>query len=103
MFYTNFIQYCTSFNKAPSAVAQELGLSKAAVSNWKNRGTYPTDATLQKIANYFGCTVADLTEAKKPTGTAADELDNELINLLSSLTPGQIANVTAYIQGMLSK
>ena len=42
-------------------------------------------------------------EAKKPTGPAADGLDSKLINLLSSLTPGQIANVTAYIEGMLSE
>ena len=38
---------------ARSRVAQEIGLAKASVTRWKN-GSYPTDATAMKLADYFG-------------------------------------------------
>ncbi|PWM55142.1 MAG: transcriptional regulator [Oscillospiraceae bacterium] len=35
----------------------ELGLSKNSFVNWRDRGTVPSGATLQKIADYFGVSV----------------------------------------------
>ena len=61
MFYDNYIQLCNSVNKTPSAVAVEMGISKTSVHRWKN-GSYPTDATMSKIANYFDVSVDDLTK-----------------------------------------
>jgi transcriptional regulator with XRE-family HTH domain len=60
MFYDNYIRLCNHVKKAPSAVAEELGLSRASVYGWKN-GKSPTDATLQKIADYFGVAVGHLS------------------------------------------
>ena len=59
MFYDNYIRLCNSVNKTPSAVAIEIGISKPSVNRWKN-GSYPTDATMQKIANYFGVKIDEL-------------------------------------------
>lgn len=59
MFYDNFVRLCNSIGKAPSAVATEIGLSRASVSGWKN-GKTPTDATALKLAGYFGVPVEDL-------------------------------------------
>lgn len=56
MFYDNYIRLCNSVNKTPSAVAVEMGISKTSVNRWKN-GSYPTDATMLRIANYFKVTV----------------------------------------------
>ena len=66
MFYDNYIRLCNSINKAPSAVALEIGISKPTVNRWKN-GSNPTDATLVKIAEYFGTTTDELlgVETKK--------------------------------------
>ena len=64
MFYDNFIRYCNNVNKSPSAVASELGLSRASVNGWKN-GKIPTDANQIKIAQYFGVTVAELMSDQK--------------------------------------
>ena len=71
MFYDNFISYCNIVNKAPSAVASELGLSRASVNGWKH-GKVPTDANQKRIADYFGITVSELmAEPKeKPSGKA---------------------------------
>lgn len=67
-FYEKYIALCNEIGKTPSAVALEMGLSKPSVHRWKNGGS-PTDATLAKIASYFGVSVAYLLgkEQKKPT------------------------------------
>lgn len=62
MFYDNYVKLCAAAGKSPSAVAQEIGLYKSTVSNWKNRGTKPTDATAQRIADHFGVPVSVLYE-----------------------------------------
>ena len=67
-FYHLYLELCNEIKKSPSAVALEIGLSKTAVNGWKTKGTKPTDANLQKIADYFGATVEYLkgeTETKK--------------------------------------
>lgn len=61
-FYNKFNLLCSQIGKRPSPVAEELGISKSTVSNWKTRGTMPTDSTLQKIAAYFGVDVDELRE-----------------------------------------
>lgn len=55
MFYDNYVNLCNSIKKAPSAAAIEMGFEKSSVTRWKN-GSTPTDASLQKIAEYFGVT-----------------------------------------------
>ena len=75
MFYDNYIRLCNSVNKSPSAVALEIGISKPTVNRWKN-GSSPTDATLAKIAEYFGMTADEVlgVETKK-TPTPKGERD----------------------------
>lgn len=89
MFYDNFIQLCNSVNKSPSAVVQELGMNKSAVTNWKNRQTPPRDATLRKIADYFDVTVdyllnGESVEIKKSPDSELSE-DDELNEYLETL------------------
>lgn len=68
-----FLPLCTKAGKKPSTVAEEIGCSRAMVSNWKKRGTSPTDITLQKIANYFGVTVDELTADSTPSPGVTDD------------------------------
>ena len=75
MFYDNYIRLCNSINKAPSAVALEIGIAKPTVNRWKN-GSSPTDATLAKIAEYFGVAKEELIgEETKKTPTPKGERD----------------------------
>lgn len=60
MFYDNFVKACISHNKTPSSVAIDIGISKATVTGWK-KGATPTDATLHKLADYFGISPTDLS------------------------------------------
>ena len=60
-FYWKFIDICRENGQYPTAVAEKLGLSKGAVSKWRN-GSMPTDRTLAAMAAYFGCQVEDLRD-----------------------------------------
>lgn len=104
-FYDNYVKLCNSVGKTPSAAAIEAGLSKSLVSRWKRDGG-ATDASIAKIADYFGVTVdelmADSGEKEKPTGNEADGLDNELVQLLMQLTPEEEAKAISFIQGMIA-
>lgn len=38
-------------------LSKKLGINRTAVSNWRNRGTIPEDATLEKLAEIAGLPV----------------------------------------------
>lgn len=65
MFYDKYVALCAKKGITPSAAAKEIGINKAAVSNWKYRKNGPSDVTMQKIADYFGVPVSELTEETK--------------------------------------
>ena len=74
-FYKNYVALCNKVKKSPSGVALEIGLSKTAVNGWKKKRSNPTDATLQKLADYFGVSVSDLLleeSEKSPTPEGAE-------------------------------
>lgn len=52
MFYEKFVAMCAKKNKSPTAVAVELGISRASVTGWK-KGAKPRDFYIWMIANYF--------------------------------------------------
>lgn len=58
-FYDNYIALCNKAGKSPSAAAVEMGLTKPSVNRWKT-GSQPTDATLRRVADYFGVPLTDL-------------------------------------------
>lgn len=75
MFYDNYIRLCNSVGKSPSAVAIEIGIAKPTVNRWKH-GSRPTDATLGKIARYFGVSTDELLgKDNKKTPTPEGERD----------------------------
>lgn len=60
MFKQNFIRLCNEKGVSPTAACAEIGLSNATFSCWTDESV-PRKATLMKIADYFGTTVAYLT------------------------------------------
>ena len=87
VFYHNFITFCIKKNKSPSAVAEELGLQRSAVTKW-SRQSIPRRATLQRIAEYFDTTVEELTadtpkEKEKPAAQSSEPRDPLIAELIS--------------------
>lgn len=60
MFYDNFIRLCAERKESPSGVAKKIGLSNAAANGWKN-GKQPSDVTIEKLSQFFGVPVFELT------------------------------------------
>lgn len=104
-FYEKYLCLCNSINKSPSAVALELKIGKPSVTRWKN-GASPRDATVLKIADYFGVTVAELMagvgEQEKAPATEGEGISEErkaLLNIVYSLTDEQCRKLLVLVQG----
>jgi transcriptional regulator with XRE-family HTH domain len=97
-FYDTYLKLCTDAGKKPSTVALEIPISKSIVTRWKKGNGFPTDATLARIANYFGVTVESLkTNANEKT--AAPEGDGHGVNpRYFDLSPEDRATVDALIE-----
>lgn len=86
MFYDNFIKICIDKGIKPSVALANAGIDKSAGSRWK-KGKSPTDATLQKLAEYFGVPKAVLLEQEKSPSSKEDGLTQEFARIFDQLSP----------------
>lgn len=99
-FYKNYVQQCANKNVSLSAAAEAVGLSRTSPNGWK-KGKQPSDVTLQKLTDYFGCSISDLTDeveqkekSAQESGLSVDEIKEafrgksfeELTEILAALT-----------------
>lgn len=97
MFYLNFVRLCNGIAKSPSAVAEEMGFQRSVVTRW-SKGSVPRKATIEKIADYFGVSAAELTgeEQKEKPAPGGSELDAAFSSVLDQLTAEELAEVLEY-------
>ena len=88
MFYNKFVNLCNKKGISPSAAAEEMGYQRSVVTRW-SKGTEPREATIQKVADYFGVE-ADTLRAKKenPTVQMDSEVDEVTIELMDIIQNG---------------
>lgn len=96
-FYENFVSLCNSIHKAPTAAVIDIGLERSSVTRWK-RGGQPSDATLRRVADYFGTTVEELLRDQRPAGDEA----LKLIPGYLQLTPENQQKTVEYVALLLS-
>ena len=89
MFWINYLLLCGQAEKTPTGLARELGISSGTVTGWK-KGKIPSEASLKKIADYFGISIWDLLGDKNPDtpkddGNKKESLNDELIDYAISL------------------
>nr|DAI48336.1 MAG TPA: helix-turn-helix domain protein [Caudoviricetes sp.] len=103
-FYDNYIKLCASCGKNPTTVSKEIGLSNAAASGWKN-GKNPSAITKQRLADYFGVSVSELTgeEQKEKPAPGGSELDARFDALLSQMTDADRADLLEYMEFKVAK
>ena len=76
VFYYNYVNQCNKKGVSPSAAAEAMGFKRSMVTRWKD-GSAPRQATLQRMASYFGCTVDELlAETKKAPTTDGEGMDD---------------------------
>lgn len=101
-FYNKYIRLCTEKGISPSAAAIEIGIRKSNVTYWKSNRNNPSDATLKKIADYFGVTVEYLKEeeTKKDPATNGEvsSAKKALINLIVDLDEEQCRKLRSIIE-----
>lgn len=86
MFWKNFYNFCLEKGKSPNTVAKEIGISSGSITKWKNESVIPREATLKKIADYFGVSVDSLL-ADEPTiperpGAELTEMDAQNVHMI---------------------
>ena len=99
MFYKTFIDLCNSRGVTPSYVGKQIGVSKAAVSGWKN-GSLPRDTQLKKIADYFGVPVSyfseEAPEEKETAPMPIDIGEENILRMYRSLSTEEKGEWYAY-------
>lgn len=103
LFYINYVSLCNKIGKSPSAVAEELGFMRSVVTRW-SKGTIPRQATLQKVADYFGVSVEYLLgKEKQPTEGELHPANKKLMELSRTLSPEEAEKVYKAISLLLEK
>ena len=88
------------FGLTQDQLGEIAGASGKAVSTWENGKAVPRMGAIQKMADHFGISKSDIIEDNNEKPIPEDELDNELINLLSDLTPQETAQVIGFVAGL---
>ncbi len=81
MFWENFVTLCSNHNTTPTAVVDELKLSRGSVTNWKN-GKTPRITTQQKIADRFGVDVAYFSIKSKALKFRSENEDKNTVIIM---------------------
>lgn len=100
-----------ALNLTLEEVAAQVGVSKATVSRWEsgNISNMRRDriaklaAALHTNPDYImGCSDDPEPITEKPAPVAESELDNKLIKMLVGLSPDEIKQVDAFVQGLIA-
>lgn len=75
VFYDRYVGLCTEKGVSPSRAAEEIGINKASVTNWKKNGYTPRAEVLRRIAEYFRVSVGCLVEGEPSGLTERDRRD----------------------------
>lgn len=77
MFYDLYCELCKLKGLSPSKAAESIGISKANVSAWKNKGYTPRGKALYDIADFFGVSADYLLgkEVQKENAPALNKRD----------------------------
>lgn len=110
MFKQRFIRLCNDRGVSPSAACAAIGLSNATFSCWTETSV-PRRATLQRIADYFGTTVAYLTGvvddpdpiALVDPSKKAPPLIEKIDEAMKDLSEEELEDLDKYVEFILSK
>lgn len=100
MFWTRFNSECERIGRKPNALREELGVSSATLTKWKN-GAMPSSRTLNTLASYFGVTSDYLLGKSEERTVRLDELegvDFALSGEIRDMTENEKQDLLDYIR-----
>jgi transcriptional regulator with XRE-family HTH domain len=80
VFSENLKRYIELSGKTRRMIIDDLGFKESAFNGWCRGEYYPRIDKIEKLADYFGCTKADLIEKQSETYAAYKEVKNLLDN-----------------------
>lgn len=97
-------QLRTSKKLLQKDVAALLGIDRTTYAKYESGASEPNYETLLKLAEIFGVSTDYILgrDEKKPAPISESELDAELIERLTHLTPEEKDKVDAFVQGLLA-
>ena len=110
MFKENFVRLCNQHGESPTVVCKKIGITSSAFSKWTDE-SIPRQATLIRIADYFGTTVAYLTgvvddpdpvSLVDPSKKEPPMLER-LNEAMKDMTEEELADLEKYVEFLLSK
>ena len=108
MFKQNFINFCNKKGESPSFVCRQVGLAPATFSCW-DENSIPRQATLQRIADYFGITPEDLLRGPAEKVAAPAEpaptspLSSKFNDLLGQMTLQDLIELQQIMEEKIKK
>lgn len=91
MFYDEYLRLCNSVRKTPSACAEEMGFPRSIVTRWKE-GKMPRDATVRRVADYFGVEPDVLRGNKKePVEDKLSDAQKMLMGMIPNLSDDTVS------------
>lgn len=92
-------------NMSQKFVALSVGVSPPMVSQWESGVKEPSKETLLKLANLFNVTTdyllgRDESQKQKEAPAQGEDLDLQLVNLLTSLPEKDVQRVKDFVAGL---
>ncbi len=96
LFVKNVQMICVQKGIRPTNACKESGVGGSFLSDIKNRGSIPSVAKVQMLAEYLGVTVSELLGETISSGTASRGPD--ILVKFQQLTPENQKEVLAFIE-----
>lgn len=106
VFVKNVKYLCLKKGIKPTNACKDAGVGGSFLSDILNRGSTPSVAKVQMLADYLGVTTSDLLgETKRPTvqDDGLTEAEQALMDLFRQLTPEQQDMVIRMVQAAADK
>lgn len=103
IFVQNVKQFCKAQGTNPTAACEASGAGRNLMDNIK-KGSIPSVAKVQMLAEYLGVTTSELLgETVTPADQQASGRDEEFSQLFGQLTPDQQDLVLAQLRGIVDR
>lgn len=81
-------------------LADIIGVSASAVSQWENGAKNPRKDKLEKLADALDTSVDFLLGKKESPAQEMDRTEQQIWNIVKDLTPGEKKHVLSYLAGL---
>jgi transcriptional regulator with XRE-family HTH domain len=98
IFPKRLLYYMRENGKNRNDIVRDLGFKYSTIRDWEKGLTVPRMDKVEMLANYFGCSNADLLEDKKEKPTVDDGLSDDMIKLIERIKTLPVDKVRMLLQ-----